>query len=232
MTPEVYFRIVLLTMQRELFGQLFVEAFGIADFLVTGGEEVLKNVAAQFAGYAFGVLTDRPVNPAKFLPPIISSAQPTYDYITQVTGVTRAERVAAIALTYAAAGAWAKIGDLSFNGGIGGCIFLLSQFIQDNANNGNTPFLLPKTSRKSVIIRRNFSTKKLIQSELVLTGSIIVFIGTTWCIVYILRKSFKYGFKRGYKIKSQNPLKKLNLKKLNLRKNFKSKPKVKFIPVK
>ena len=233
MSPEAYYRIVFLIMQREL----FVQAFGITEFIASGGQEIFKNVCAQAAGYGFGVLSNRPIDPIKFLPPIISYAQPTYDFITQATGVTRAERVAAIALSYAAAGAWAKVGDLPFNAGIGGVIYLMSQFIEDNVNNSNIPFLLPKTSRKAAMIRRHFSTKKLIKAELAVSGVIIVLIGTTWCIIYILKKSFKYGFKQGSKMKlkkSQNPLKKLNLRKIKpqLKKIFKSKPKVEFIPVK
>ena len=36
MNPETYYRIVLLMIQREL----FVQAFGIADFLASGGQEI------------------------------------------------------------------------------------------------------------------------------------------------------------------------------------------------
>ena len=69
---------------------------------------------------------------------------------------------------------------------------------------------------------------------MVFSGFIIVVITTTWDILYIIRKAFKYGFKQGSKVKLKKP--RNRLKKLNsshvIRKIFKSKPKVEFIPVK
>ena len=43
MLPEVYFRIALLMMSRDL----LTTAFSIPEFLAQGGGEILKNVGAQ-----------------------------------------------------------------------------------------------------------------------------------------------------------------------------------------
>ena len=56
MPPELYFRIALLMMSRDL----VTYAFSIPEFLAQGGGEILINVGAQALGYSFGVLTDRP----------------------------------------------------------------------------------------------------------------------------------------------------------------------------
>lgn len=61
MTPDIYFRILLLMMGREAL-------FSILDFL--SHPDIVKNVGAQVLGYGFGVLTNRPIEPIKLLPPL------------------------------------------------------------------------------------------------------------------------------------------------------------------
>ena len=76
MTPGIYFRILLLTLNCDA----LVSAFSIVDFL--SHPDLLKNVGSQLAGYSFVVFTNRPIEPIKFLPPIISYGFATYDFIT------------------------------------------------------------------------------------------------------------------------------------------------------
>lgn len=64
MTPDIYFRILLLMMGREA----LVTSFSILDFL--SHPDIVKNVGAQVLGYGFGVLTNRPIEPIKLLPPL------------------------------------------------------------------------------------------------------------------------------------------------------------------
>ena len=42
--------------------------FSILDFL--SHPDIVKNVGAQVLGYGFGVLTNRPIEPIKLLPPL------------------------------------------------------------------------------------------------------------------------------------------------------------------
>ncbi len=121
MPPHIYFQILILTIGRDL----FIEAFGVTDFLNDG---LVQNALALLAGYAGDVPTNRSLDFNKFLPPIISCAQPTYDFVTQGTGVPRIERVATIDLIYSATAGCAKIGDLPFNAGAGDFIYLLRVF--------------------------------------------------------------------------------------------------------
>ena len=66
MTPDVYFRIVLLMIGREA----LVSGFSMLDFL--SHPDILKNIGAQALGYGFGVLTNRPIEPIKLLSSLIS----------------------------------------------------------------------------------------------------------------------------------------------------------------
>lgn len=60
---QVYFRIIIITIVRDA----VVSAFSILDFV--SNSEILRNVAAQFAGYGFGVFTNRPFDPVKLFKP-------------------------------------------------------------------------------------------------------------------------------------------------------------------
>lgn len=80
MLSELYFRIVLLIMNRDL----VTYAFSIPEFLAQGGGEIIKNVGAQALGYGFGVLTDRLFEAIKLLPPISSGAPQAYDFVSNV----------------------------------------------------------------------------------------------------------------------------------------------------
>lgn len=57
MTPEIYFKIILLMVSREG----LVSAFSILEFL--SDTHIVKNCGAQVLGYGFGVLTNRPIEP-------------------------------------------------------------------------------------------------------------------------------------------------------------------------
>lgn len=121
MKPDVYFRIVLIMLGREA----LVKSFSIVNFFSHGGAKILKNVRAQALGYGFGVLTDRPIEPIKLLPPLISDGPRAYDFITQLTGVTRAERIATLACFFTGSGLLSKTGDPVLNAGAGSFIYLL-----------------------------------------------------------------------------------------------------------
>ena len=71
MPAQIYLRIVLLMMSRDLLSY----AFSIPEFFLSpGSQEIIKDIGAQALGYSFSVLTDRLFKPMKLLSPIISYA--------------------------------------------------------------------------------------------------------------------------------------------------------------
>ena len=200
MAPEIYFRIALLMMSRDLLSY----AFSIPEFLAQGSGEIIKNVGAQALGYGFGVLTDRPFEAIKLLPPIISSAPQTYDFVTQVTGVTRLERVATLAFLFSGTGLLSKTGDPVLNAGAGGFIYLLSQYIDTIAKSGggggSIPFIVALPNKRF----RRFTTKQHLQCQLAIAGIFILATGCGYIIVIFTKKWIKES-----KSFLKNPLKQL-----------------------
>jgi len=221
MPPEIYLRIILLTMGRDI----IVSSFSMVEFLSHGGGEIVKNVGAQALGYGFGVLTNRPIEPIKFLPPIISYGPQAYDFVTQVTGATRAERIATLSCLLTGTGLLSKTGDPVINAGAGSFIYLLAQYIEavSKSGGGNVPFVVFRPSRSF----RKFTTKQHLQCELAITGILIITVGGCYIIVVIVKKFFK-RFKVKFK-KLKNALTKYKAK--TRIKFFKPKPKVEFIPI-
>lgn len=186
MPPEIYFRIALLMMSRDL----LTTAFSIPEFLAQGGGEILKNVGAQAVGYGFGVLTDRPFEATKLLPPIISCAPQTYDFVTKVSGVTRVERVAKLAFLFSGTGLLSKTGDPVLNAGAGGFIYLLSQYIDAIAKSGgggSIRFVVSLPNRRF----RRFTEKQHIQCQLAIVGIFIVTTGCSYVVVVFTKKLIK-----------------------------------------
>lgn len=216
MPPEIYFRIALLMMSRDLLSY----AFSIPEFLAQGGAEIIKNIAAQAVGYSFGVLTDRPFESIKFLPPIIRCAPQTYDFVTQVQGVTRLERASTIAFLFSGTGLLTKTGDPILNMGAGSFIYLLAQYIDTmskSGGGGSIPFIivLPNTGF------RRFTIKQHIQCQLAIMTILISILGSPYLIIFVSKK-----INRLIKIKLKNSL----IKYFNkAKRRFPSNPKVKFI---
>lgn len=169
---------------------LLTTAFSIPEFLAQGGGEILKNVGAQALGYGFGVLTDRPFEATKLLPPIISCAPQTYDFVTKVTGVTRVERVAILAFIFSGTGLLSKTGDPVLNAGAGGFIYLLSQYIDTIAKSGGggfIPFVVSLPNRRL----RKFTKKQHIQCQLAIVGIFILSAGCSYVVIIFTKKLIK-----------------------------------------
>jgi len=225
MTPDVYFRILLLMMGREA----LVASFSILDFL--SHPDTVKNVGAQVLGYGFGVLTNRPIEPIKLLPPIISYGPQAYDFVSQVTGVTRTERIATLACLLSGTGLLTKTGDPVLNAGAGGFIYLLAEYVEAVANSaagsgGNVPFIMVRPNKSF----RRFTTKQQVQCQLAITGILIITLGCSYVIVIIAKKVGK--FVKGKLKKVKNALTKYSkIKAKAIIKRFKSKTKVEYIPL-
>lgn len=177
MTPDVYFRIVLLMMGREA----LVCGFSMLDFL--SHPDILKNIGAQALAYGFGVLTNRPIELIKLLPPLLSYGPQAYDFVTQVTGATRTERIATLACLLSGTGLLSKTGHPVLNAGAGSFIFLLAEYVEAVAKSGgggNVPFIMARQNRSF----RRFTTKQHMQCQLAITGILIITIGCTYAIPY------------------------------------------------
>jgi len=220
MTPDVYFRILLLIMGREA----LVTSFSILDFL--SHPDIVKNVGAQVLGYGFGVLTNRPIEPIKLLPPIISYGPQAYDFVTQVAGGARTQRIATLACLLSGTGLLSKTGDPVLNASAGGFIYLLAEYVEAVAKSGgggNVPFIMARSNRSF----RRFTTKQQVQCQLAITGILIITVGCSYVIVFIAKKVGKF-----VKVKVKNALTKSSkIITKAIIKRFKSKPKVKFIPL-
>ena len=185
MTPDIYFRILILMMGRDA----LVSGFSILDFL--SHPDVLKNIGAQALGYSFGVLTNRPIEPIKLLPPIISYGPQAYDFVTQVTGVTRTERIATLACFLSGTGILSKTGDSVLNVGAGIFILLLAEYVEAVAKSvggGNVPFIMAGPNRSF----RRFTTKQQVQCQLAITGILIITVECSYVIILIAKKVGKF----------------------------------------
>jgi len=187
MRPDIYLRIALLMMGRDV----LVSSFSILDFL--SQPDIVKNVGAQALGYGFGVLTSRPIEPTKFLPPLISYGPQAYDFITQVTGATRVERVATLACFLTGFGLLTKTGDPVLNIGAGSFIFLLAEYVEAMANSGggggNLPFIMACRNRSF----RRFTIKQQLQCQVAITGILITTIGCGYVIALTAKKVSKFA---------------------------------------
>ena len=108
-------------------------SFSIMWVLSHGGEDVLKNAEAQALGYSFGVLSNQPLDPIKFLPPLISYGPDAYDFITQATGSTRIERVLTRGFILSGTSLLRKTGDIILNASAGAFLYLIAQYVESMA---------------------------------------------------------------------------------------------------
>ena len=178
MRPDIYLRLIFIMMGRETF---------VTSFSILSDTELLTNIGAQALGYAFGVVTNRPFEASKLWPPIISYGSQAYDFVTQVTGPTRAERVATLAFILSGTGLLSKTGDSTVNIGAGSFLFLLGEYIETitkSAGGGNVPFIMVRPNRSL----RRFTNKQHFQCQLAITGIIIITVGCSYILILITKK--------------------------------------------
>lgn len=156
MTPDIYFRIVLIMMGREA----LVSGFLTLDFL--SYPNILKNIGAQALGYSFGILANRPIEPIKILPSLISYGLQAYDFVTQVTGATRAEKTATLSCLLNGTSLVTKTGNFVLNVGAGSFVFFFAKYVEAMAKSGGSGNGLFIISRPNKIFRR-FTTKQHMQ---------------------------------------------------------------------
>ena len=151
MAPDIYFRILLLMVGRDS----LIATFSILDF--ASQPNFVINRGSQLLGYGFGVLTNRLIEPIKLLPSLLSYGPDAYEFVSQVTGTTRTERIATLAFLLSGTGLLSRTGDPVLNAEAGGFIYLLAQYVESIAQSGsggNMPFIFARPNRSFRRFRR------------------------------------------------------------------------------
>ena len=174
MTPNTYFKILLLVLGQDS----FVRAFTIADFLANEGKQVLVNASAQYGAYIGSQAIGNQVTPEIVLPVIANL--PLAGKFLQIPGKSSVEEwIATLALTYGAGAAVTKVGDVPMNFAAGAMISALSQYMESWVNIGNIPFAYMRSKRI------NYSTKYHIQMHFLFLGLLLASAGCCVIIYYV-----------------------------------------------
>lgn len=222
MAPEVYFRMAFILISRGL----IVDAFSVP-FFILENKEIVINIVTQIGAYGFASLNNRPFHPDNALPPLIKYGPETWDFLTQVEGVTRAERVATLAFLLSGTGLLSKTADVVTNAAAGAFIYVLFEYIAalaKSSGGGPIPFVYLRLDRT---FQNKFTKKQHRQCQLAIAGIFILIIPTCHFIGFIFTKVGEYLQLKVYRIKFG--LKKFYRTKIKV---FRSKPKVQFIPLK
>ena len=114
MSPEIYYKIVLLMLTRDS----VVMAFSLADFFANGGKQILINTAAQYGGYIAATAVGNNITPS-ILIPVLANSKLANDFLQVSHGMPgQPERVATIAFLFSAAGLITKTGDIPTNASV------------------------------------------------------------------------------------------------------------------
>lgn len=222
MDPETYYKILLIMLARDS----SVMAFSLVDFFANGGKQILINTAAQYGGYIAATAVGNNITPSVLIP-VLTNSKLANDFLQSSHNMPdQPERVATIAVLFSAAGLITKTGDIPTNTTMGALISAFADYMSSVVNNGNVPFAYIRAKRM------NLTFKQHMQMQMLLTVGIPLVNGTTWCVIYIFRKTFE----RGSKLKrTRNVVKKISTIKarpqIQKMKIFKSRPKVEFIPI-
>ena len=142
MTPEIYFRIVLLALGRDY----AVNAFTLVDFFANGGKQVVINSLSQYGGYVGAQAVGNQFTP-QILLLFISNTQLASQFLQLPGMLPVQERIATLALTLGASAAVTKTGDIPTNIAAGTLVAALSQYMESCVNNGNIPFAYIRSRR-------------------------------------------------------------------------------------
>lgn len=183
MSPETYYRIVLLLLARDSAAL----GFSLANFFANGGKQILINAATQYGGYCVGKAVGNSITPSIVLP-IFANSKLAADFVMMSSSTpdmpTRFERVATVAMAFSTSGLVIKTGDMPTNGAVGGFIAAFVEYMNFVVNSGKTPFI-HKCSK-----RMNLTLKQHIQMQLFLLGLLISISGCL-IIIFYTAKIFK-----------------------------------------
>ena len=100
MTPEIYFKILLLVLGRDV----LVTSFSLADFVANDGKQILINSAAQYGGYFAAKTVGNEIVPS-ILIPVVTNSKLGVDFLQASQNMPgHPERVATVAFVFSTAG--------------------------------------------------------------------------------------------------------------------------------
>lgn len=207
MSPETYYRIVLLMLARDSVAL----GFSVANFFANGGKEILINTAAQYGGYIAATSVGNSITP-EILLPVFANSKLACDFLQFSNNMPgQAERVATIAFVFSTAGLLTKTGDIPTNATMGALIAAFADYMGSVVNSGNTPFMYRKAKRM------NLTFKQHIQMQLLLLGLLVAISGCSIVIIYFTKsliRRLRLFFKKSIKTIKNFSLKRLNNSKL------------------
>ena len=226
MTVQTYYKILLMI----LFQQSTITAFSLVDFFATNGKEVLINSAAQYGGYVASKAVGNNLT-FSILMPVIANSKLATQFMQISHGMPgQVERVATVAFVFSTAGLLTRTADIPTNASMEAVIAAFAECMASAINNGNNvPFAHLKPNRRRI----RLNCKQQVQMEIMIISGIIIISIITWGINYSLKKSFAYVSKIKLN-KSRNIIQKFKIRfksKIQKMRIFKSKTKVKFIPI-
>jgi hypothetical protein len=178
MSPETYYKIVLLMLSRDSVAM----GFSLADFFANGGKQILLNTAAQYGGYIASTAVGNTLTPS-ILIPVVANSKLAADFLQASHGMPgQPERVAAVAFLFSAAGLITKVGDIPTNASMGAVIAAFAGYMGSVVNNGNVPFTYIHAKRM------NFTFKQHMQMHVLLLGLIMASLGCSVIVIYFTKK--------------------------------------------
>ena len=108
MNPEIYFKILLLTLGRDA----VATAFLLADFFANDSKQILINSAAQYGGYFAAKTVGNQIFPSIIIP-IVANSKLSADFLQASQNMPgHPERVATVAFVFSTAGLITKTADI------------------------------------------------------------------------------------------------------------------------
>lgn len=131
MNPEIYFKILLLTLGRDTVST----AFSLADFFANDGKQILINSAAQYGGY-FAAKTVVNQIALSILIPIVANSKLGTDFLQASQNMPgHPERVATVAFVFSTAGLITKTTGIATNATMGALIAAFADYMSSFVNN-------------------------------------------------------------------------------------------------
>ena len=215
--PHIYFRFIVMMVSRDL----LAFGFSIPEFIAQSTPEIVKGIGFHTLGYWAGALSERPFTSYNLLPPVITSATQTYDFIANSSiSMPRTDRVAMLATFLSGAGLLTKTADPLTNFGAGSFIYVLFEYIRTLANSGGSgndsiPFVVVRPNRR---VLRRFSMRQHIECQLAIVAIFVIVNGCLFTVLVFAKKliqvSKNYRFKQKRRIpKFLMPIKRIKKKK-------------------
>ena len=199
MSPETYYRIVLLMLARDSVAL----GFSLVNFFANGGKQILINSAAQYGGYIAATAVGNTITP-EILIPVFANSKLAADFLQFSNNMPgQPERVATVAFVFSTAGLLTKTGDIPTNATMGGLIAAFASYMGSVVNSGNVPFAYRQARRMNLTFKQHLQMHILL---LAISGCSIVIIYFTKTLI---RRS------RSFLKKSIKTIKNFRLKRLN-----------------